>query len=311
MTQTDSSTGKYDGTGSASPQWWPSRYGADDERGAANELADEVVLAALGLPKRGKVIDLAQVLDSASPLGTPPRSFNMLVLAHGALGDTELASKENELSYFEEHAEHTYHVGTHLDGLAHVGIAGRFYNGHAYGDIYTPMGLRKLGAENMPPFLTRGVLLDIAALVGDEMLPSGFEIGVELLEDAVSRQGVELRPGDAVMLHTGWAKLWQSDPQTYAAGEPGIVVEAARWLTERRPSLVGADNWAFEVVPAVDPERPFVAHQHLITESGTYIVENITTSALRDEGVSEFLFVMAPLAIRGATGSMVRPAAVI
>ena len=311
MTPTDGSTSKYDGKGGASPQWWPSRYGADDQRGAANELADAVVLNALGLPKKGKVVDLSQILDSASPLGTPPRSFNMLALAHGSLSDTDLASKQNELSYFEEHAEHTYHVGTHLDGLGHVGIAGRFYNGHAYGDIYTPMGLTKLGAENIPPFITRGVLLDIAGLVGNEILPTGFQIDIDLLESAAKRQKLELRPGDAVLLHTGWADLWERDPVSYAAGEPGIVVEAAKWLIERRPSLVGADNWAFEVVPAVDPERPFVAHQHLIAESGVYILENITTRTLRDSGVSEFLFVMTPLLIRGATGSMVRPAAVI
>jgi len=311
VTPADDQRPGYDGQGSGSPQWWPSRYGADDERGAANELDDEVVLGALGLPKSGKVLDLAQVLDSTSPLGTPPRSFNMLVLAHGSLGDTELASKENELTYFEEHAEHTYHVGTHLDGLGHVGIAGRFYNGHSYGDIYTPMGLTKLGAENIPPIVTRGVILDIAGLIGTEVLPTGFQIGVDLLEGAVKRQKIELRPGDAVLLHTGWADLWQSDPQTYAAGEPGVVVEAAHWLIERRPCVVGADNWAFEVVPAVDPERPFVAHQHLIAESGIYIVENIVTRALRDAGTSEFLFVMTPLPVRGATGSMVRPAAVI
>jgi kynurenine formamidase len=311
MTAADSSVGAYDGDGSESPQWWPSRYGADDQRGAANELNDQAVLVALGLPRHGKLLDLAQVLDSTSPLGTPPRSFNMLVLAHGSLSDTELASKQNELTYFEEHAEHTYHVGTHLDGLGHVGIAGRFYNGHTYGDIYSPMGLSKLGAENIPPIITRGVILDIAGLVGDEVLPTGFQISVELLEDAVRRQEVELRPGDAVLLHTGWANLWQSDPDAYAAGEPGVVVEAAKWLIERRPCVVGADNWAFEVVPAVDPERPFIAHQHLITESGIYIIENITTKALRDAGASEFLFVMTPLSIRGATGSMVRPAAVI
>jgi kynurenine formamidase len=311
VTSTGSSTASYDGRGKASPQWWPSRYGADDERGAANELTEDVVLNALGLPRQGKVIDLAQVLDDSCPLGTAPRSFNMLVLAHGSLSGTELASKQNELTYFEEHAEHTYHVGTHLDGLGHVGIGGRFYNGHPHSDIYTPTGLTKLGAENIPPVITRGIILDVAGLVGDEVLPTGFQIGVDLLEEAVKRQQVELLPGDAILLHTGWANLWHQDPDTYAAGEPGIVVEAARWLIERRPSIVGADNWAFEVVPAVDPERPFVAHQHLIAESGIYIVENITTAALRDSGVSEFLFVMTPPAVRGSTGSMVRPAAVI
>jgi kynurenine formamidase len=302
---------RYDGTGRDSPQWWPSRHGAEDERGAANELTEEVVLGALQTPKRGRVVDLSQVLDRRSPYGTPPRGFNMIVLAHGSLEGGELAQGENSLTYFEEHAEHGYHVGTHLDGLGHVGIGGRFYNGHRFDSIYTPGGLTKLGAEMIPPIVTRGLLLDVAGLVGVEMLPDRFQITAEHLEDAARRQGVEPRPGDAILLHTGWASLWNDDPARYEGSEPGIVVDAARWLVEQRPSLVGADNWALEVVPAAEASRPFVAHQHLITENGIFILENIVTAELRGEGVSEFMLVTSPLAVRGATGSMVRPAAVI
>lgn len=293
------------------PQWWPSRHGPDDERGSANELTPEVVLAALGLPREGRVVDLSQVLDAAAPLGMAPRSFNMMLLAHGALPGSELASQENELVYVEEHAEHPYHVGTHLDGLGHVGIGGRFYNGHPLAELFGPNGLTRLGAEQIPPYVTRGVLLDVAGLVGEDPLPSGFAIGAELLREAAQRHGVELRPGDAVLLHTGWADLWRADPERYQAAEPGVALDAAEWLVERRPSLVGADNWAFEVVPPVDPRRPFAVHQRLIAEAGIYILENLVTRALRDHGASEFLFVMGPVAARGATGAMVRPAAVV
>lgn len=302
---------RYDGTGADSPQWWPSRWGPDDQRGSANELTPELLLRALGLPSEGRIVDLTQVLDARSPTGSAPRSFNMLVLAHGALPDGEMAGKQNALTYFEEHAEHTYHVGTHVDGLAHVGIAGRYYNGHRGADIYDPTGVRKLGAENMPLFVARGVLLDIAGLLGVERLEGGFCIEVAHLEAALERQQLELEPGDAVLLHTGWADLWDADPTRYDSAEPGIVVEAARWLTERRPSLVGADNWAFEVVPPVDSERPFVAHQHLIAECGTHILENLVTRELREATSAPFLLIAAPLPIRGATGSMLRVAAVI
>jgi kynurenine formamidase len=302
---------RYDGNGRSSPQWWPSRHGADDQRGAANELTDDVVLEALRTPTRGRVVDLSQVLDRRSPYGTPPRSFNLIVLAHGSLEGGELAAGENQLTYFEEHAEHGYHVGTHLDGLGHVGIGGRFYNGHAFDSIYTPNGLTKLGAETIPPIVTRGLLLDIAGLIGLPMLPDSFQITAAHLEDAAHRQGVAPRPGDAILLHTGWASLWTDDPARYEGSEPGIVVDAARWLVEQRPALVGADNWALEVVPAVEATRPFVAHQHLITENGVFILENIVTAELQGEGISEFMLVTTPLAIRGATGSMVRPVAVI
>lgn len=302
---------RYDGNGGDSPQWWPSRWGASDEIGSANELTSAGLLRALGLPGEGRVVDLTQVLDGHSPMGTPPRSFNMLVLAHGSLEGTELSSKANSLTYFEEHAEHSYHSGTHIDGLAHVGIAGRHYNGHLASDIYAPDGVRKLGAEKMPLFLTRGVLLDIAGLLDVERLDHDFRIEVEHLDAAVARQGLEIQPGDAILLHTGWADLWDTDPERYDASEPGIVASSAHWMIERRPSLVGADNWALEVVPPVDPERPFVAHQHLIVESGIYILENLVTRELRDASTDPFLLVAAPLPIRGATGSMLRAAAVL
>jgi kynurenine formamidase len=302
---------RYDGTGRGSPQWWPSRHGADDQRGSSNELTDDVVLDALKTPTRGRVVDLSQVLDRQSPYGSPPRSFNMLVLAHGSLPGGALAQGENSLTYFEEHAEHGYHVGTHLDGLGHVGIGGRYYNGHTTESIYTPHGLTKLGAETIPPMITRGVLLDIAGLVGVDVLPDSFQISAQHLEDAARRQDIDPRPGDAILLHTGWASLWSEDPTRYEGSEPGIVVDAARWLVAKRPAMVGADNWALEVVPAVEATRPFVAHQHLITENGVFILENIVTAELQGEGVNEFLLVTTPLAIRGATGSMVRPAAVI
>lgn len=302
---------RYDGKGQDSPDWWPSRYGPADERGAANELTSEVVMDALGLPRNGVVIDLSQTLDAGSPLGPAPRSFHMVALAHGALPHSEFASKENELIYVEELAAHPYHVGTHLDGLGHVGIAGRMYNGHRLEELFAVDGLERLGAEQIPPFVTRGVLLDIAGLVGVDVLSDSFEITADLLQAAADGQGIEPRPGDAILLNTGWAELWLRDPERYAASEPGAVVDAAHWLIDRRPSVVGADNWAFEVVPPVDPERPFIVHQHLITEAGIYILENIVTRELCEREISEFLFLMNPIAVRGATGAMVRPAAVI
>lgn len=298
---------KYDGTGSRSPRWWPSRYGPDDEIGAGNELTPERTLAALSLPREGRVLELALPLEHGVP-AYPPRGFHQIVLAHQTLH--ALAPDGNEMTGFEEQVAQTYHVGCHLDGLGHVGIGDRFYNGVHQRDFYDPRGLRKFGMESVRPWVCRGVCLDVAALEQTEMLPGGYQITPEHLERACERQGVEIRPGDAVLLHTGWAALWMKGEQ-YESSEPGATADACRWLNERRVSMVGADNWAFEVLPVENESQQFIGHQILLAEGGTYILENIRTQEVVDGGHSEFLFVMAPNKVTGATGSQVSPLVIV
>jgi kynurenine formamidase len=300
----------YDGNGARSPQWWPSRYGADDELGAGNELTPERTLAALKLPVEGRCIELAQLLEEGVP-AYPPRDWKQLILAHGALEQNLLGPGTNDMSYFEEHISATYHIGCHLDGLGHVGIVDRFYNGNKYGDIYTPTGLKKLGIHNVKPWVTRGVLLNIAKLLGTERLDEGFVITPEHLEGAEEAQGVKVQAGDVVLLHTGWGDLWTEDIERYEHVEPGAGWDAAHWLTDRRVSLVGADNWAFEVIPPERPDRPFAVHQHVLAETGTHILENIVTAELAETGRAEFLFVLTVQKSKGSTGAMASPVAVI
>lgn len=307
---TEQTTGQYDRNGSRSPQWWPSRYGPDDQVGAGNELTPERTLEALRLPQQGRAIELALTLEPGIP-AYPPRMWSQHVLAHGAQEALMLGAGASDTTYYEEQVSQTYHIGCHLDGLAHVGIDGRYYNGNHYKDFYTPGGFTKLGIENARPWICRGVILDIAGLVGEEMLDGGFNIAPDHLESACERQGVEVRPGDAVLLHTGWAGLWMQDNDRFGSQEPGLGWDGAHWLTERRVSCLGADNWALEVIPFEQPNGIFVVHQHLLSETGTYIIENIKTAELVASGRSEFLFVMTPLKIKGATGSMVSPVAVI
>lgn len=300
----------YDGRGRHSPRWWPSRYGGDDQAGACNELTPERTLAALSLPRTGRVVELGQVLEAGVPI-FPPRTFNQLILAHGVLESLPVAPGENDVNWFEEQVVQPYQVCCHVDGLGHVGIRGHFYNGNHYKDFYDPRGLQKLGFENTEPWVCRGVCLDVATLEGVDMLPAGFVITPQHLEEACRRQHVELRAGDAVLVHTGWADLWMRDNETYGSVEPGVGWAGAHWLTERRPSIVGADNWSFEPLPFEDPDRPYVVHQHLLSETGTYILENIRTRDLVAEGRSEFLFVLAPPKVRGATAGLAAPLAIL
>lgn len=306
---------RYDGTGSNSPQWWPSRYGEGDELGAGNELTPELTLQAIQLVREGRVIELAQVLEFGAPTWSPPgkegaRWYHQLVAAHGQM-DSMLFGETNQLGIMEEHVSQIYHIGTHLDGFGHIGIGGRYYNGLHYKDFYAPAALNKLGIHNVRPWVTRGVLLDMAAVEGVEMLTEGYVITPEHLEQACERQNIEVRRGDAVILHTGYSALWMVDNDRYNYDEPGIGWDAAHWLSDRHVSVVGADTWAVEVLPGEVAGAPFVVHQHLLTETGTHLIENMKTDELLNTGRSEFLFIMSPVKTKGSTSSMVNPLAIL
>jgi kynurenine formamidase len=311
MTQTDTRTGHtYDGNGGDSPQWWPSRYGPDDELGAGNELTEDRTLEALRLPRTGRKIELAQLLDEDVP-AFPPRYWKQVVLAHGSLEATHLGQGGSDITYFEEQISGTYHIGCHVDGLGHVGIDGHFYNGNHYKDFYTAKGLTKFGAETMRPWISRGVCLNIAKLMGTDQLEGGFVITPEHLESACEKQDIEIKPGDVVLLHTGWGSKWTEDIHAYEEVEPGAGWDAAHWLTDRRVSLVGADNWAFETIPFEQEDGVFAVHQHLLAETGTHILENSTTAELAAGDHSEFLFCLTVQKSKGSTGAMASPVAVV
>lgn len=291
--------------------WWPSRYGPEDTRGSCNELSPERLLAALRIPRKGEVIELAPPLDSAGPRWEG-RAWAQEVLAHGATEEHRRGS-ENADTYLEEMVVGGLHNGCHVDALGHSGIDGRFYNGRTLEEVFGREGLRTLGIEQSTPWIARGVCLDLAGLDDAERLEGGFAVEPSHLEAACRRQGVAIEPGDAVLLHTGWGRLYREDPERYLESEPGAGWDAARWLTDRRVSLVGADNWGFEVVPPEEGRRgqAFPVHQHLLAETGTFILENADTSALAALNQSEFLFIAAPAKVAGATAGPVNPLAVV
>ena len=290
-------------------EWWPSRYGADDRLGAGNELTPERVLAALRIPAQGRVVQLAQITVPGTPM-IPPRTHHQVILAHESGSAEENWTGANGFTALQEHVVISYHVGCHLDGLGHVGIRGRYYNGLPHAEIYAPTGLVELGIENVRPWIARGVVLDVAATVGVTRLAGGHEITPAELQEAAEHAGLSIGAGDAVLIHTGWAELADEDAARYAETEPGLGVAAARWLTQRRVSLVGLDNWGCDVFPNPDPQLFFPVHQELLTRHGTYILENIRTDELVTAGAREFLFVLSAPRHQGATGALVAPLAI-
>jgi kynurenine formamidase len=285
-------------------RWYPSRWGAADQRGAANRVTPAKVLEAKDLITRGMVYQLGRVYEAGMPIfGT--RHFSLKIpQAFGPFG-------ENRTVYHDELVSAEIgQVGTQFDGLGHIGVGDVFYNGNERADFAKADGLVKLGIENVGALATRGVLLDIPGLKGVAQLAGGYEVTLDDVRNALARQKTEIRAGDVVLVHTGWGSLWLADNAKYNSGAPGIGLEAARYLVEREVVLVGSDTWAAEVIPNPDPELQFPVHQLLIPRNGIYIFENLATEELARDGVYEFAFFFAPLKLKGATGSPGNPIAI-
>lgn len=195
------------------------------------------------------------------------------------------------------------HVGTHIDALSHFSCNGVCFGGVPVDDTYEH-GMAQLGVDQVAPLVRRGVLLDIAGLAGVDVLPADFEVTPEHFSRASS--GIEIGAGDIVLLRTGWARFF-ADARRYINNTtaPGPGIEGARWLSSRKIFAAGSDTVAFEKVPSASMH----VHAHLLVESGIHIIEVLNLEELARDRVREFLFIAAPMNIRGATGAPVRPLA--
>jgi kynurenine formamidase len=292
------------------PVWWPSEWGADDQRGAANRLTPDKVLEASGLIREGKVYQLGRLYEHGIPVpGKRHYSLTIPGLPTGSpMGSNQLVHNDELVS------GEIGQVGTQFDGLGHIGVNYHndnvFYNGFKLSEFGDAYGLKKLGIENVGPVFTRGLLLDIAALKGVPRLEAGHVIRDADLQEALQRAGLTIHAGDVVLVRTGHGQLWMQDNEQFGAGEPGLGMQAARWLSQQQVVIVGSDNWAIEAVPHEDDERPFSVHQWLLVRHGIYLLENLDLEELSRERVYEFAFVFAPLRLKGATGSPGNPIAV-
>jgi kynurenine formamidase len=291
-------------TSFAQNNWYPSRWGSDDQRGAANRITPAKVLEAKNLITKGQTYQLGRIYESGMPLfGT--RHYSLRIPKPFGPNGT------NQMFYHDEIISGELgQIGTQFDGLGHVGIGDLFYNGNRGSEFSQAEGLKKLGIENVGALVTRGVLIDIAAYKGQPMLAGGYEISRADVEGALKRQNTTIRPGDIVLFHTGWGSLWMKDNTRFSANAPGIGVAAAQYLVDREIVMAGSDTWAVEVVPNPDASLAFPVHQLFIPRNGIYIFENLVTEELARDSAYEFGFVFAPLRLKGATGSPGNPLAI-
>jgi kynurenine formamidase len=282
----------------------PSKWGAGDERGAANYMKPAAVQNAARLIRTGEVIELGQVLRAGMPMPAT-RRFDL------HLKRTVMNPQANQRGSNEEVVTTELgQVGTQFDGFAHQSHGDSLYNCFKISDTATRTGFTKLGIEKVGTLMTRGVLIDVAGLKGVETLPDTYEITVQDVQQALQKQTLTLRPGDAVLIHTGWGRLWEKDNARYMKSAPGIGVAAAEWLVQQDPLLVGADNGPVEVSPNPDAQLSAPVHQIMLVVNGIYLLENLKLDELAAKGVHEFAFVMQPLKIQGGTGSTVAPVAI-
>ena len=287
-----------------------SEWGPGDERGAANRITPQKVLEATRLITDGRIYELGRNYEPGMPV-YPGRHYSLTIPGSPTGGP----AGRNNLVYHEELVSAQIgQVGTQFDGLGHIGtrVDGEdiFYNGYRRTEFGTAAGLKKLGVEKAGVFVTRGVLIDVAGFKGVDRLAVGTVISAKDLELALERQSVELSEGDVVLLHTGHGALWMVDNDEYNRGAPGIGMEAALWLAEKKVVMTGADTWPVEVIPSEDPGLAFPVHQELIARRGIYNLENLDLAELAADEVYEFAFVFAPVKFKGATGSPGNPIAI-
>jgi len=289
------------GAAVAQDKWYPSPHGKDDQAGQSNLMTPDAVKKAMKYIKQGNVVSLARTYSDKMPLfghrKWATRGTNGL--SGGPLADNQVVWMDDFL------ATEIGQVGTQFDGLGHIGIGDKFYNGTPAKDIFGPTGLKKLGIEHVKPFFTKGVLVDMVAFKGAPM-DGGQEISVADINGALKKQGLSadnIGKGDVVMFHTGWVRHWIKDNKTYNGAVPGIGIEAGKWLAAKGVAIVGSDTWPVEVVPNPDPKQAFPVHQIFLAKNGIFIHENAATELLAAAKVYEFAYIFNPLAVQGGTGS--------
>jgi kynurenine formamidase len=252
------------------------------------------------------VIDLAQPLHAGIPVSPSHPGFkHALLRRHGDAVRVDGTSGANDMLVLGTH------TATHMDALAHISHDGLLHGGVSAAEAQVGGRYLEHGIHTVAPVVAPGVLLDVPAALGVERLEPGYAVTPADLESALGDR--EVPAGAALLVRTGWAQLWDSpaDFLSHDGGVPGPDEAGAAWLAAHRPVVVGSDTTAFEHIPAGEGHARLPAHRVLLVESGIPILEMLALERLADAAPERFTLVAAPLRIVGATGSPLRPLALI
>jgi len=310
--------------------WEPGRgygwvWGRNDEVGALNTLGPADVRAALELVRQGRVYDLGVPYDRTS-YKWPGHSPGEIITFRSPEGvkrqkDLDFTQGSGNALGTAWHSCSLFisdNVATQIDGLGHItaGADNHWYNGFREGDWGGDFGVRKCGAETIPPIVCRSVLIDVAGNRGVDALPSHTRITPAMLREALTAQGSRIRPGDAVFIRTGTLRYWGASGADHDKirehDSAGIDLDSARWLVEQQGAvLIGSDTSGLEVSPAPEGSGSFnPVHDYLLVRQGVHIGEFHFLEELARDRAYEFAYVCGVNKIRGATaGFTLRPIA--
>ena len=287
------------------------RWGSEDQAGALNLVQAPQVRAALLAATDGEVVSLAQPFGPGAMV-SPHRLRPARFMDRDAGDYASGARAPHGFRFAEDTVQLPTHSGTHVDALCHVWEGEQLYNGHPASGLRSTRGADHCGADALRPVVARGVLVDMQEHLGRPM-EGGEAVTVQSLRSFLDARGLQLEAGDAVLIRTGW---WERGlgAEAYHQSEPGIDLDAARFLAGQDVSLVGADNYAIEQQPS-PPDASFPVHLCLLHKFGVPLLENLDLSrlaeALRRRGRSVFALVVAPLPLQGSTAAPVCPVAVL
>jgi kynurenine formamidase len=293
-----------------------SPWGPADQLGRLNLMSDESRAAVLARIGGGKSYDLSVEyfigMPSWQAAGDPHYRIWMTHTPRGTVADDPLGlgkSMNEHISYTGAAIAMYTHTGTHIDGLTHFGLNGKIWNGFSADEYLGDRGWNVAGAETIPPIIARGVLLDIPAAKGLEILPDGYRVSREDLIDTLDKQQVDIVRGDVVLIRTGRGRLYD-DSAAYMGNSPGLGMGAARFLAEERGAMVvGADNLSFESFPSEVAGNYIPVHTYLLAQQGVPIIELAYLEELSRDRLYEFAFIGGSLKLRGSDAAPLRPIA--
>lgn len=269
-------------------------------------MSTEALLAALRSGTRQ--FDLSRPMVAGMPQSPNHPQYRLAMpRRHGDVVRADGGSAANDLLVTGTH------VGTHIDALGHVSHCGELYGGVPADEAQRSGRLSSHGVEEIEPIVGRGILLDVPAALDVACCDPGYEITPADLGRCVERQRTEPLPGDVLLVNSGWGQQW-SDGDAFIGAEsgvPGVGEAGANWLAEHHPRAVGADTIAFECIKAGAGHALLPAHRVLLVDAGINIIETMRLDEIAAARAYQFLFVLTPLPLVGATGSPVRPLAIV